>query len=151
MKEKTKGAIAVGIIVACWLLIYDLMVRGLNLGSVSDILIRRCLFVFVLAFVAAAVNVFYGRERFTFGPFKYTWFGGLLLAAVAELGGVWKIVSLSRTTQRPSEVYGEWLSQWWIILIALSLGTLGGYLGNRLIGKLRIRWEKQSSASEGEY
>jgi hypothetical protein len=146
MKEKTRAGIVAGIIVVCTLLIHDLMVRGISLGSLSDILIRRCLFVFAFTFVVAAVNVFYEEVSRTFGPFKYAWSSGLLLAAIVELGGVWKIMSLSRTTQPASEVYGEWLSQWWIILIALSLGALGGHLGNKVMRKWRISWEKKSSA-----
>lgn len=147
MKEQTRVGIAGFIVLVCTLVIWDLMVLEISLGSLSDILIRRCLFVFAFAFVAGGLDVFYGRKHLAFGPFKYAWSSGLLLAAIVELGGVWKIKSFSRTTQTASEVYSEWLSQWWIIVIALSLGALGGYVGSKTMLKWKGRSQKKPVAS----
>lgn len=56
MKEQTKGAIAVGIVVMCWLLILDLLILGQSIESVSDIVIWRCLVVFASAFAVQPYN-----------------------------------------------------------------------------------------------
>lgn len=117
-----------------------MMTHWIPVSTLSDTLVRRFLFVFIITFISGVHTTAQKRKSKAeeWLERKPPWYLGVIWVVVIE----WMGLSMLYRTLRVgtfSEVIHSWISQWWIIGIVILLGISGYYCGQLLGQKWQIR------------
>lgn len=119
--------------------------NGITPGTITDFLIRRCLYPFLAMFTAGIIcHSIPPRTKIAAWLTKRPWTYGISTILIIELFGLYRLMTEpGTTTAMSSAILQNWLSHWWIVLLALLLGVLGAYSGS---GLAQI-WHKRARKS----
>ncbi|MGB3340874.1 MAG: hypothetical protein WBB37_05280 [bacterium] len=124
------------------------MLDWISIGTLSDILIRRCLFVFVVAAISGMQVAFKKHKTEVDKWFmSNAWLSGLLWGVIIECYRLFKLSYILHVSSF-SEVIHSWISQWWIIGIVILLGISGRYCGQLLGQKWQIKRRERKETNK---
>jgi hypothetical protein len=122
-----------------------MMMYWIPVGTFIDILVRRFLFLFGLTFLSGIpIAVRKYKSPSEEWLIQKPWFTGVIWGLLIEGFSLdMQVRTLHVGTY--SEVLHKWISQWWIILIAIAIGVAGRYVG-QIIGQ---KWRESKERKQG--